>query len=270
MNNTLSKTLMTGVAGTALLAAAPVMAADLAVKAPRVAPVAPPVPVFSWTGCFVGAHVGWGWGRKDFNVFSTSFSPAPSLNGNVDTSGPIFGGQLGCDWQFGAGKGPGAGAWVIGIQGSVSGADINGFGPPASCFGSSLKTKTDFLASVTGRLGWAGWDPRVLFYVRGGVAWAHERDDVTPQSSHFFGQETATGWTVGVGTEWAFAPSWSAFVEWDHYGFGRKRVDLFEAGSGSTFLHADVKQHIETVRIGVNYRFNWLLGKGKAPVVARY
>ena len=255
-------TLLAGVATGALAIAAPANAADLRMPV-KATPIAAPAPSFSWTGCFIGAHVGWGWGKKDFSVFSSS-----SLNGSTDTSGGIFGGQLGCDYQFGAGKGLGGpGAWVIGIQGSISGADINGFGAPASCFGSILKTKTDFLASVTGRLGWAGWDPRVLFYVRGGVAWNHERDDVTPQSSHFFGDQTTTGWTVGVGVEWAFAPSWSAFVEWDHYGFGNKRVDLFEPGSTSTFLHADVKQTIETVRIGVNYRFNWLFGKG---VVARY
>jgi len=274
MNNMLNKTLLTGVAGTALLAAAPAMAADLAVKAPRVAPVAPPVPVFSWTGCFVGAHVGWGWGKKDFNVFDTSFTPSPSLSGSIkNDSGAIFGGQLGCDWQFGGfgkGAGPGAGAWVIGIQGSVSGADIHGFGAN-HCDGGGLTSKTDFLASVTGRLGWAGWDPRMLFYVRGGVAWTHERDEIRTDSSStsFQGEQTRTGWTVGVGVEWAFAPNWSAFVEWDHYGFGTKRLTLTDADFDSV-LHADVKQNIETVRIGVNYRFNWLLGKGKAPVVARY
>src|SRR5262249_12423476 len=133
--HTLNKTLLTGVAGAAVLAAVPAMAADLAVKAPRVAPVVPPIPIFSWTGCFVGAHVGWGWGKKDFNVLTnlsheahidSSRESATRNSGSVDTSGPIFGGQLGCDWQFGAGKAPGAGAWVIGIQGSVSGADING------------------------------------------------------------------------------------------------------------------------------------------------
>ena len=31
---------------------------------------------------------------------------------------------------------------------------------------------------------------------------------------------TRTGWTVGVGTEWKFAPNWSAFVEYNHADFG--------------------------------------------------
>ena len=31
---------------------------------------------------------------------------------------------------------------------------------------------------------------------------------------------TRTGWTVGVGSEWKFAPNWSAFVEYNHADFG--------------------------------------------------
>jgi|ERR1700756_742923 outer membrane immunogenic protein len=46
--------LLSGAALLALTAGAPVFAADLAVKAPPNVPA----PVFSWTGCFVGAHVG--------------------------------------------------------------------------------------------------------------------------------------------------------------------------------------------------------------------
>jgi outer membrane immunogenic protein len=261
-------TLLAGVATGALAIAAPAGAADLRmpVKAAP-APAYAPAPTFSWTGCYIGAHVGWGWGKKDFGVFDTSFDPAPSLSGSVDTSGAIFGGQLGCDYQFGAGKGLGGpGAWVIGIQGSISGADINGAGNNASA-DNGLRSKTDFLASITGRLGWAGWDPRVLLYVRGGVAWAHEKDQVG--SSGGFADQSRTGWTVGAGVEWAFAPNWSAFVEWDHYGFGSKSQTFITPESGTpTVLHADIKQDIETVRIGVNYRFNWLFGK--APIAARY
>src|SRR5262249_51215334 len=70
----MKKLLLGSVATGALIAAGSANAADLAVKAPRVAPVAPPVPVFSWTGCFVGAHVGWGWGRHDVTESFTCVS----------------------------------------------------------------------------------------------------------------------------------------------------------------------------------------------------
>jgi hypothetical protein len=45
---------------------------------------------------------------------------SPALGADL-TSGPLVGGQLGCDYQF-------AGGWVIGIQGSVAGAYIDGTG----------------------------------------------------------------------------------------------------------------------------------------------
>jgi outer membrane immunogenic protein len=250
----MKKLLLASVAGAALIAAGSANAADLrapAYKGPP--PVAAPVPVFSWTGCYIGAHVGWGWGRKDFqNGRTTGGSTTPSLVGNIDTSGGIFGGQLGCDYQF-------WGAWVIGIQGSASGADINGFGDSITS-AEPLHAKTDFLASVTGRLGWAGWN-QVLIYVIGGGAWAHDRywafEDLTTAT------QSRSGWTIGAGVEWAFAPNWSAFVEWDHYDFGTKTATFSDF-----FGSSDVKQRIEAVKIGVNWRFNLF---GKSPgVVARY
>jgi outer membrane immunogenic protein len=267
----MKKLLLASVAGVALIAAGSANAADLrapAYKAPP--PVVAPVPVFSWTGCYIGAHVGWGWGRKEFtngrDVTDDTTTVDTSLIGTVDTGGAIFGGQVGCDYQFGLGKGAGMGAWVIGIQGTAAGADINGTDNSATSF-VNLHAKTDFLASVTGRIGWAGWDPRVLFYFRGGGAWAH--DQLVPEFDQVV-KQSRSGWTVGAGVEWAFAPNWSAFVEWDHYDFGTKTSDFCAGTDFDGSCLSDVKQRIETVKVGVNWRFNWLLGKGKAPVVARY
>ena len=32
--------------------------------------------------------------------------------------------------------------------------------------------------------------------------------------------KTRTGWTIGGGVEWRFAPQWSAFLEGNYYDFG--------------------------------------------------
>src|SRR5882757_2721886 len=55
-------------AATALMAltAGSAGAADLAVKAPLYKAPPPVVPVWSWTGCYVGGHVGGLWAHKDF------------------------------------------------------------------------------------------------------------------------------------------------------------------------------------------------------------
>jgi len=286
----MKKLLLAGVATLAVVGAA--NAADLYTKArPMVAPVAPPPPAFSWSGCFVGAHWGWGWGRKDVHESEFTSDEAFAASGRIDTSGPIFGGQVGCDYQFGFGKGVGfgPGGWVIGIQFDGAGTDINGFrtdpfGAAFFNFGvfDRIEVKQELLASLTGRLGFAGggggfWS-QTLWYVRGGVAWTRDRWDLTGANDFFLDSNTAvsspvtqnrTGWTVGVGWEWAFMPNWSVFLEWNHYDFGTDT--LLTTSFGDLTDRFESKQRVETFKVGVNWRFNLLgFGKGKAPVVASY
>jgi outer membrane immunogenic protein len=257
----MKKILLAGVAVAAVAVAAPANAADLRMPV-KAAPSVAPAPYFSWTGCYIGAHVGWGWGHKDFGNATSRGSTDFSLNTSFDTSGAMFGGQLGCNYQL-------QGNWVIGLEGSVSGADINGFSGSAACESSIIHAKTDFLASITGRLGWNGWDPRTLFYIKGGAAWAHDRYLWASESNQHDVQQDRSGWVIGFGVEWAFAPNWSAFAEYDHYDFGTERT-CFTCTRG-TNLHFDITQQIDTVRLGVNYRFNvGFLGIGKGPLAARY
>src|SRR5262249_31985260 len=154
------KILLGSVATGALVAAGSASAADLGprpvYKTPP--PAVAPVPVFSWTGCFVGAHGGWGWGKKDVTevLVATHGTSSRTRSRSVDTDGAIFGGQIGCDYQF-------WGNWVIGIQGDFAGARITGdhnLGFNNAGVGSTDVTthvRTDWLASVTGRIGWTGW-----------------------------------------------------------------------------------------------------------------
>ena len=61
----MKRLLLTTVSALALISARPGLAADLPTRMPvKAAPA--PARVFSWTGCYVGGHVGWGWGRKTF------------------------------------------------------------------------------------------------------------------------------------------------------------------------------------------------------------
>src|ERR1700731_2588664 len=118
LGGAMKKLLLSTVAGAALFAAAPANAADMPLKAPPMV-----APYYSWTGCYVGAHTGWGWGRK--RGTEQTISPSPKFTAfGFDTSGAVFGGQVGCDYQF-------AGNWVLGVQGAISGTDINGVGADA-------------------------------------------------------------------------------------------------------------------------------------------
>jgi outer membrane immunogenic protein len=274
----MKKILLGSVATGALVAAGSASAADLGTrpvyKAP---PVVAPVPAFSWTGCFVGAHGGWGWGKKDVReVAFTDGGHTFANSGGIDTSGAIFGGQIGCDYQF-------AGNFVVGIQGDFAGARLTGdlnnfdvFGTgPSHTHTAGLHVRTDWLASITGRVGFTGWIPRTLLYVRGGGAWIRERWQLIDQD---FNQDvgdfletsqTRSGWTIGGGIEYAIAPNWSVFAEFNYYDFGTKRIASQAGSCSGSILNVDAKQRIEAVKLGVNYRFN-LFGKAPAPVVARY
>jgi outer membrane immunogenic protein len=120
----MKKLLLASVAVSALAIQHSGYAADLSapvLKAP------PPAPVWSWTGCFIGAQVGWGWQRNkvsqsQFNTFTTGgtlVTLSSASNGGINSSGGVFGGQVGCDYQF-------AGGFVVGVQGTFLGSDING------------------------------------------------------------------------------------------------------------------------------------------------
>jgi outer membrane immunogenic protein len=154
--------------------------------------------VFTWTGCYLGLQLGYGFGDSNFSgqfvdpavpsTFGASKSVIlnPSNPIGFGTGGVFGGGQVGCDYQL-------ARNWVIGVAGDASGANSNGnavqpgsvtligFPTPApSAFSSNgtLSSNTDFIATATARLGYSigqspfYWGGQGLFYLKGGAAWA--------------------------------------------------------------------------------------------------
>jgi outer membrane immunogenic protein len=239
--------LFSGAALLALTAVAPVFAADLAVKAP---PNIPP-PLFSWTGCFVGAHVG-GAVRED------KLTTALGKSGSSDTGGFVGGGQIGCDYQFAPG-------WVVGAEGRAAWTSLKRTNAGSVIFPaigvtvpSRLTASSDYLASATARLGYSFAD-RWLVFVRGGAAWTNEKIDsafirldglaVDPRTT-----DSRTGWTVGTGVEWAFAPHWSATLEYNYYDFGNNSL-LLTDNVGTRVTIFSLKDNIHAVTTGVNYHF---------------
>jgi outer membrane immunogenic protein len=241
----------------------PASAADLAVKAPMYkAP--PPIPVFSWTGCYVGGNVGGVWAHKEWTNTDPFFFPGVAGWGTHDQSSFIGGFQAGCDYQF-------AGGFVIGIAGDYdwTNAKANSGVLFPALAGFSTQAQINNLASVTGRIGYA-WD-RFLGYVKGGGAW--ERDNyalfnaagVTVATA----SETRGGWTVGIGGEYAFTNWISAFAEYDYYNFGTRGNTLVCGAvgcfAGLNTARFDVKDTKSVFKVGLNFRFG-----GYNSVVARY
>jgi len=208
-----------GLVGATLLFAGPAFAADLPAKAVKAAP--PPMPVFSWTGLYIGAHGGYGW----------------STSQGLDLKGGFGGGQIGYNHQIGN--------FVLGIEGDGAGGDIsqtvNGI-----AFGIPVSATVGFnaLASLRGRLGIAAGN--VLFYGTGGGGWAHGEISGTALGRTVSDNQWHNGWTAGAGVEWAFQPKWSAKVEYLRYGLSSATYfGLLDTG----------KIDVNTVKAGVNYHF---------------
>src|ERR1700730_16720571 len=93
------------------------MAADMAVKA---RPVAPPVVIYNWSGCYIGGNVGGGWKRNTLSSTTTFLGTPVAFTdlGSDNGSSVIGGAQIGCDYQF-------AGNWVAGIQGMFDFGNIH-------------------------------------------------------------------------------------------------------------------------------------------------
>ncbi|QRG07450.1 porin family protein [Xanthobacter dioxanivorans] len=214
------KRFLVGAAACAALVAGsisgPAAAADLARAPVAKAPVAIPVPVFSWTGFYIGGNAGYDWG---------SGQDALAVAG-VDPKGWLAGGQVGYNYQF-------SNNIVAGVEADVQGGDISG-GTPA------VSSTLDVFGTVRARLGYAFG--RVLPYVTGGLAWGNNSIDFAGLGQ----SQTLTGWTAGAGIEYALTDHWTAKTEYLYTDFGSKFYDSLGANAGATS---------QTARVGFNYKF---------------
>jgi outer membrane immunogenic protein len=126
-----------------------------------------------------------------------------------------------------------------------------------------IGVKTKWLGSVTGRLGYSFLPQNeALIYVKGGGAWARYETNLAnlttnvifPGSGPGIVDNTFGGWTVGGGFEYRFARNWSAFIEYNYYDFREKTIFVGSGGGLSSNL-VDLKPKLQTVTVGVNYRF---------------
>jgi outer membrane immunogenic protein len=232
----------------ALVAIHTASAADMPLKARPV----PTVAAYSWTGCYLGIEGGGSWGHsRDMNSDPTA-GPLAEIGAN-SLGGGLVGGTVGCNYEVNS--------WVFGIEGDASWTDAQGSGNAIPPFLASTVAnfRESSFSTVRGRIGYAFAD-RWLAYATGGLAVTTARLNI---SDSVFGinqsqSQTATGWTVGGGLEYAFYQNWSAKVEYLHADFGN--IGYFDptlalAGGAYLLLHQSVHPTDDLVRAGINYRF---------------
>src|SRR5262249_12786598 len=149
---------------------------------------------FSWTGFYIGAQGGSGWGTSEESLTSlqacvggvcgpvTPFTAAGLLRDSYTINGFHGGGTAGYNLQ--------TGPVVLGVEGDISAANIDGGGSCTNSFGAATntivappptfsahcRTSLDWFATLTGRLGVASGN--ALVYAKAGVAWGGFNRDV--------------------------------------------------------------------------------------------
>ena len=236
----MKKFLLAGAALAALASGA--QAADLGSRRVEV-PSAIIAPVFSWTGFYIGANVGYSSSQFRYTT------PTGINNANL-TMGGVFGGiQGGYNWQFNS--------LVLGVEADIQANSANKRFPITATTG--FRDSVPMFGSVRARAGFAA--DRALFYVTGGLGYATLSTkfyDNVVAANNLSASTTRAGYVVGGGLEYAITNNWTVKGEYLYYGFSNTRPGFVAGDRQSTNIH--------TVKLGVNYLFS----TGPSAVVARY
>jgi outer membrane immunogenic protein len=236
-----------GLAGFATSAVAADIAAQPVYKAPPVA-----APVYSWSGCYLGAGGGYGFFREDITslVNGTVFVPKQNFSG----SGWFGTVQGGCDYQF-------ASNWVIGAFADYDFGSIKG---DVSYFGGDFGTeKLNWSWAAGGRIGYLPFD-RLMVYVSAGGTQAHFKqvdlfNAAGASLNASLQARTVTGWFVGTGYEYGlgFLPGLFWKSEYRFADYGKHTDTLLFAGVPFPPFTVDRHPFVHTIRSELVWRFNW-------------
>ena len=212
-------------AGVALSVASAASAADMQARPYSKAPPATVVAAYNWSGFYVGAMGGYGWG-------------------DTAGSGGFGGGTVGYNWQF-----PGS-QFVFGIEVDAAGANIkDSLTLEGGGIVATEELKITSFGSVTGRAGFAM--DAALLYAKGGFAWANRKDSISVPALGvaISDSQSHTGYTIGGGLEYLFTPNWSAKGEYMFTSLGSENYNLL----GDSLPSGNIDFH--TIKVGVNYHF---------------
>jgi outer membrane immunogenic protein len=188
----------------AALASLPARAADMTPLGPRAMPTSSYIPAqFYWTGFYLGAGAGGGWGTSTFTDPFSGAVASPSLKGF------LVSGVTGVNYQISS--------VVIGVESNFTGSWAKGSAVDTTL--NNLQASVFWTASITGRFGLA-FD-RFLIYGKGGAGFDYDRDTVNQPASggSAIGSTYRAGWTVGGGFEYAITEHWTGRVEYDYFKF---------------------------------------------------
>jgi outer membrane immunogenic protein len=240
----------------ALVLATPAFAADMALKAPSLAPADP------WNGWYVGGNVGGGFGQAND---TTTVGGVPFSSTTVNLNGVIGGAQFGYNYHVDP-------SWLLGFETDFQGSSEQssasstvpvavpvgivrlGLAPPNTLGDTE---KLPWFGTVRGRIGWTP-NAGLLVYATGGLAYGGITSNETftsgglpaPVNANF--NTTRVGWTVGGGAEYFVAKNWTVKGEVLYMDLGSV-TNTFAAGAFPVVVSAHITDII--ARVGFNYHF---------------
>jgi outer membrane immunogenic protein len=152
----------------------------------------PPLLAFSWTGFYIGADVGYAWGKDTTTEYVTATNTFTGFNPTYNINSAVGGLYAGYNYQIGSA--------VLGIESDIEATNIRGgFIDPV--VGGAGTTQLEWQGSLRGRLGFTA--DKVLFYGTGGLAFADISHTYTNLLTGIAETTSGlrTGWTAGAGIE---------------------------------------------------------------------
>src|SRR5215475_16127901 len=206
-----------------------------AVAADQAPVYAPPVtlPLYNWSGLYLGANLGGAWSNRTLNIAGAAWDDPFS-------SAFIGGFQLGYNLQ--------AGQFLVGVEGDFDWAT---FGRPGFSVSSPLGPvqffdRQKWISTVAARFGITV--NRWLTYGKVGGGWAQDSAAFTfPSGAPFWtGTNTHGGWLLGGGIEYGFKPNWTIKLEYDYLKLGNWTAPT---------IPAEWRRDVQMIKMGMNYKF---------------
>jgi outer membrane immunogenic protein len=242
---------LVGIVAISAVMGTPASAADMSIKAPA------PVP-YNWTGFYLGGEVGGGWATDTVthDAASTLF-PNGFVDSSVHPSGVLGGIYGGYNYQINH--------LVLGIDGDYTWSHLSGTATettPIFSFASTVHDNVNWIATVTGRIGYA--NDNWLFFAKAGGAWTgwSSNGTVINTAGALDTMSTSStnrdGWTVGGGLEYGLGPHVSVKLEYDYVGLEVANFNLLVTKVSTGVVTAEPRSatsSLNMIKAGVDYRF---------------
>jgi outer membrane immunogenic protein len=202
-------------------------------------------PGVNWTGFYVGLQGGGAFGNARWT------DPFSGVGDDPKAASALGGGQIGVNWS--------QDSWLLGAEADFTGMELDK--SVVDSLGFTHHLRSTWMSLITGRVGYAV--NRYVVYLKGGAAFANERNTVMAPGGAFAdsGMTTQYGWTIGGGFEYALNPNWSARLEYDFVDLPSQNIVLVgcafptKACTGLGSQPVTNEYTIQKVVAAFNYRF---------------